>query len=382
MNKVKKQSFLELINRYQQNQASQAERILVEEYLRNLETDNVIQFTPEEEVDLRGRMKANIDEALQLKMPERRWRMKIARYVAAAVLLLVVGYGLFFLNNPKYVETATVKSNLIKTGSNKALLMLADGSRIELNDAVEGKLANEGNVVISKTKDGKLIYQIKGNMNAEVAGENIISTPRGGQYQVILPDQTRVWLNAASSIAFPAAFKGNERTVKVTGEVYFEVSHDVRRPFLVSTRKGVTVEVLGTHFNVNAYDDEPVIATTLLNGSVLVKTKLASKTIVPGEQARVNINQNLKINVSKVNTSNVVDWKDDLFIFEKEDIQMAMRRISRWYDVDIVYTNGIPQKTIGGTINRFKDVSELLDLIELTGGVKFKIEGRRILVMP
>jgi transmembrane sensor len=379
---VKKQSFLELVNRYQQNQASPAERILMEEYLKSLETDNLLHLTAEEEVGLRGRMKANIDEALPTKMPERRWKLKIASYATAAVLLLVVGYGVFFLDGTKYIKTRTSKSDLITTGGNKAVLTLANGSRIELNEAGEGKLANQGNVLITKTKDGKLIYQIKGNTNAESAGENIISTPRGGQFQVILPDQTRVWLNAASSIAFPAAFKGNERNVKVTGEVYFEVAHDVRRPFLVRTRQDVTVEVLGTHFNVNAYDDEPVIAATLLSGSVLVKTTSASKTIVPGEQARVNTNQNSKINVSTVNTNNVVAWKDDLFIFEKEDIQTAMRRISRWYNVDIVYTKGIPQKTIGGTINRFKDVSELLDLIELTGGVKFKIEGRRILVMP
>lgn len=378
---MKKQLFLKLIERYQQNQATEAEKVLVEEYLKNLEEDNSLHLTVEEEALLQQTIKRNIDHALHIGVPKRGWLASITRYAAAAILLLMAGYGLLTIYNYKTKENPNVTAaKVITAGSNKAVLTLANGSRIELNDAVEGTLAKQGNVTIQKTKNGQLIYHI-GGVGVEETGNNMISTPRGGQYQVILPDHSKVWLNAASSITFPPAFKGNTRKVSITGEAYFEVAHDARKPFSVTTGQGITVEVLGTHFNVNAYDDEPVVSATLLSGSVLVKTTSASKTITPGEQAQIATNQNSKINVNKVNTANVVAWKDDLFIFEKEDIQTAMRRISRWYNVDVVYINGIPKKTIGGTIGKFEDVSEPLRLIELTGGVKFKIEGRRILVM-
>ena len=382
---MKKQVFLHLIDQYLKGNASPSEKILVEEYIKQLEGDNLFQLSAAESELVKETMRTKIQMQLDQETAPKNTpivrRLPIARYAAAAVLIITAAYGLFFAYNTYKSEQSIAKNktHVILPGSNKAILTLADGSKIELNDSLSGNLAQQGNITIKKTANGQLIYEV-GNGTVET-GDNLISTPRGGQYQVVLPDQSRVWLNASSSIKFPAAFAGNVRQVKITGEVYFEVTHNAAKPFKVETRNGAALEVLGTHFNINAYDDEPQITATLVSGSVKVKSGNKNEIIKPGEQAQINANREAKISVHEVNAENVVAWKDDRFVFENEDIQTAMRRIARWYNIDISYPQGIPEKTIGGNISRFKDVAELLKLIELTGGVKFKIEGRRVLVM-
>lgn len=385
---MKKQVFLQLVDRYLTGDASHSEKVLVEEYIKQLEGDNLFQLSAQESELLKDTMRDKIymqldDEITAQQKPTIVRRLPILRYAAAAVVFIAIAAGLFFYTK-KFTSgqnTAKNTAHVISPGSNKAILTLADGSKIELNDSLSGSLALQGNINIKKTADGQLIYQVGNGNGAIETGDNMISTPRGGQYQVILPDQSHVWLNASSSIKFPATFAGNIRQVKITGEVYFEVTRNTSKPFRVETKNGTAIEVLGTHFNVNAYEDEPLITATLLSGSVNVKSGSRNEIIKPGEQARINANRDAKIGVYDVNAENVAAWKDDLFVFENEDIQTAMRRIARWYNIEISYPQGIPDKTIGGTISRFKDVAELLNLIEQTGGVKFKIEGRRVLVM-
>jgi transmembrane sensor len=258
---------------------------------------------------------------------------------------------------------------------------LADGKRIILTGAKNGTIAKDHNAIINKTADGQLVYQSddKETASSKRPAENLLQTPRGGEYHLILADGTNVWLNAASSIRYPTAFTGNDRRVEVTGEAYFEVAHNAAKPFRV-TSKGQTVEVLGTHFNINAYDDEPGIKTTLLEGSVKVSNKDQKAILKPGQQAIVQSINN-SIIIKNANTEEVVAWKNGYFLFDGEKIESIMRKVSRWYDVDVQYEQTMPDVAFGGSISRFENVSQLLEVLQRTGSVHFKIEGRRLTVM-
>lgn len=306
----------------------------------------------------------------------------ISKYAAAAVILLFISAGLWFMKDgPKPQIAKTVREKeLIQPGGNKAYLTLADGSKISLTDAPDGAIATQSGIKVTKAKDGQLLYEIVATEEKKAeATFNTISTPRGGQYQVVLPDGSRAWLNAASSLKYPTRFKGSERRVELEGEGYFEITHQAGRPFKVISNKQV-VEVFGTHFNVNAYADEKSVVTTLLEGSVRVLSSGGrSQLIKPGQQVALTAHGELK--VSAVNTDLSVAWKEGRFIFQHEELESVMRKIGRWYDVEIEYENGIPQKTVWGNVSRFDNVSDILELIELSKVAKFKYRGRRIIVM-
>ncbi|WP_069659974.1 FecR family protein [Arcticibacter eurypsychrophilus] len=328
-------------------------------------------------------------------------RTAIIKYIlaAAAVVLLVLSFGAYQyiqINFSQKNQIVSTKFKDINPGGNKAILTLSDGSQIILNKEKKGLLANRGNIAIRNDQDGQVVFQILKGGHADADSRNLayntISTPKGGQYMIILPDGTRVWLNAASSLKFPAQFSGRTRKVELTGEAYFEVKtiiakkgHD-KMPFIVHTiceegdRREQEIRVLGTHFNINAYADEAVSKTTLLEGSVRV-TQLATHTtrlLHPGQQAKVAHD----IQLSNVDTEEVLAWKNGYFVFENENIGSIMRKISRWYNVDIEYKGNIQNKRFGGTISKFKNVSEVLKIMELTGVIHFGIEERRITVMP
>ncbi|MHB1178276.1 MAG: FecR family protein [Daejeonella sp.] len=314
---------------------------------------------------------------------------------AAAVLVLFTAIYFFSDSNsslkPKY-SAPNVSRHEITPGGNKAILTLGDGSRIILDDSANGEVANQAGVTITKTTDGQLVYTIA---NVKPATQNVqltyntIETPKGGQYQINLPDGSKVWLNAASSLRFPTAFTGKERQVELTGEAYFEVIGNRDMPFRVACNNQV-IEVLGTHFNINSYTDEKVIKTTLLEGSVKVIStnnlspeEIAGVTLQPGQQSQIATGDtNNTIKVVNADTNEAVAWKNGYFMFNYEGIQSVMRKISRWYDAEIEYKGNIPNDRFGGSVSRFKNVSEVLDLLELTGQVHFKIKGRRITVMP
>lgn len=326
-----------------------------------------------------GTWKEMYPEAKVVRMARRRW-ISIAAAVIVFVLLAAGGYWIMKPSVQTDVVRSTNDNNIkqdIHPGGNKATLTLADGSTIILDSANNGNITRQGNVTVIKLDDGQLSYHPSDNANAEVV-YNTIATPRGGQYQVVLADGSKVWLNAASSITFPTSFPGKEREVKVTGEAYFEVVHNAAKPFRVSVGD-MKVEVLGTHFNVNAYEDEGVIKTTLLQGSVKVAEGNKSVVITPGEQVQIKIAGSLEINRSP-DLESVMAWKNEKFIFRDLDLKSIMRQLERWYDVRVTYKGEIPDEEFVGIVSRNVNISEILNMLETAGNVKFEVIGKNIIV--
>lgn len=308
---------------------------------------------------------------------------------AAAAIVILVSIGTYFFYNKKAAQFKSVQSKPaqdIGPGRNKAILTLSDGSKIILNDAKNGELARQAGISVMKAADGQLIYTITdagSTADDDKIVYNTIETPRGGQYQVNLPDGSKVWLNAASSLIYPTKFKGNERMVEVFGEAYFEVTPNKMMPFRVRSGNQI-IEVLGTHFNVNAYTDESIIRTTLLEGLVTIKpdrsTGLENKVLKPGQESLLGKN-GIKIQEADIET--VTAWKNGDFVFKEESLANIMRKVSKWYDVDVSYEKGINENLIfSGLVSRSRNISAILSNLELTGKVHFKIEGRRIIIMP
>ncbi|WP_316828266.1 FecR family protein [Pedobacter miscanthi] len=295
--------------------------------------------------------------------------------IAASVLVLLsVGLLFYIAQNNK---TANPKLADVAPGGNKATLILANGKKIDLSGAVNGAIADETGIKVIKTAEGKIIYDLSNTTAAANEQYNTIETPMGGQYQVNLSDGTKVWLNAASSLRYPTHFSGKERKVELTGEGYFEVAHQKNMPFKVASA-GQTVEVLGTHFNIMAYHDEPNVKTTLLQGSVKLYTGNQNTLLKPGEQA-LRTGNHIRIS-DEVDMEDVVAWKDGYFKFN-ESLEGIMSKISRWYGVEVVYeTKTDPNLTYSGKISRGRNISAILKIIEFNGDVHFRIEGRKVFV--
>lgn len=313
-------------------------------------------------------------------------------YAAASVIFLFFSVFIYLsIDNEQPALTRTDKPSVVRDdilpGENKAILILDDGSRINLDDAASGLIAHESNTTIKKLPDGQLHY-VSGTPKAGAGVRfNTVATPRGGQFQITLPDGSRVWLNAGSSLRFPTLFAGAERKVELTGEAYFEIARNTAMPFKVVTNNS-EIRVLGTHFNVMAYDDEKQMSATLLEGSVQILKGADKVMIRPGQSATLN-KATEKITVAAADPDQAVAWKNGQFIFVDESIESIMRKVSRWYDVEVVYKGDMSNKDFTGTISRNKNVSELLRMLELTGAIHFKIvredssgKGRRITVMP
>jgi ferric-dicitrate binding protein FerR (iron transport regulator) len=307
--------------------------------------------------------------------------------------------GLWFFYYPQKIESYQVIKSVKKDssiiskaevapkddivpGGNKAVLTLANGKKINLTDVNIGTLAEQSNVQITKIADGQLVYNVLSDQKViddQMNQNNTIETPRGGRYQMRLPDGTNVWLNSASRLTFPSSFSSlSKRKVELSGEAYFEVAKDKSRPFVVKTILQ-EVEVLGTHFNISSYEDESSVKTTLIEGSVKIVAKNGSdKILKPGQQSVLTADNITVENISE--GQQALAWKNDQFVFESNDIQYVMRMISRWYNVEVEYVGTIPENRFGGAISKFENISEVLKSLESTGRVKFKIEGRRILV--
>ncbi|WP_442591442.1 FecR family protein [Pedobacter sp. AW31-3R] len=295
----------------------------------------------------------------------------------AAVLLITTGAGLYFFTLKKEEvdkNNMSVYANKIPAEKNTVVLTLANGKRINLSDAKSGVVIKTSELTYD---DGTPIE----NINSKGSDITTISTPRGGQYNIELSDGTKVVLNAASMLKFPSRFAGLiNRTVELSGEGYFQVAKDKKYPFIVKSGNQ-EVKVLGTHFNINCYPDEDIMKTTLVEGSVEIRPlsgTFSSKKLVPGQQAELSKGG---IEISIVDTESALAWKDGDFIFN-DDITTIMRQISRWYDVEVVYQGKVSAKEFVGTFSKSKDISEILKALELTNRVHFKIEGRRIIVMP
>lgn len=301
-------------------------------------------------------------------------------WAAAAILILAMGGYLLFFNNggnkqeeiAKTIETA---KDVKAPESNRAMITLADGRKVYLDSAMNGELAFQGNVKLVKLANGQIAYQTASGEIAKELQFNTLNNPRGSKViDMQLSDGSHVWLNAGSSVTFPIAFVGNERKVSVTGEAYFEISHDKTKPFIVSANNKADVTVLGTHFNVNAYDDEATLKVTLLEGSISVNNTI----IKPGQQAQVS--SDIKV-VNKVDLAEVMAWKNGNFKFTRTDLKVIMREIGRWYDVEVSYEGNIPVQLYNIGVPRTANVSEVLRGLEFTGA-HFSIEGKKIIVRP
>jgi len=385
----------ELLNKFREGNCTDEEKALIEYWAHNLGVDGESGLSETDIINAQSEMWLHID-------PEKKRTVvkHLSWLSAAAAILILVSIATLFIIRPGKKDEQSIASasfDKIKPGGNKAILTLANGKKIVLNDASNGKIAEQSGIRISKKADGQLVYSIVGS-NTGADGKlayNIIETPRGGQYQINLPDGSKVWLNAASSLRFPVKFDDKRREVQLSGEGYFEIKHlepvkGESVPFLVKTispaagRSGQTVEVLGTHFNINAYDDESTIKTTLLEGSVRV-TALSdriptpgSKLLKPGQQSVLGLSD---IAVVAADTEAAVAWKNGYFRFNDENLESIMRKISKWYDVDVVYEDDkLRKEPFSGVITRFGSASELLKNLELTGVVKFRLDGKKIFV--
>lgn len=308
-------------------------------------------------------------------------------YKVAAAAVIILSAGLWMIkHNKKAVHTSQLvkaPSRGILPGGNKAYLTMANGTRIVLDSAKNGNLAAQSGITLTKTKNGLVVYHFSGNANQQVPGSapefNTITTPVGGQYQVELEDGTKVWLNSMSSLRFPVAFNGNERNVELTGEAYFEVAKNKYKPFNVQAA-GTRVQVLGTHFNINAYKDNEYLTTTLLEGSVRMVHGSAMTVLTPGQQGKITTSGD-QIEVKDADIEETMAWKNGFFVFHDENIVNVMKQVSRWYDIDVEYAGDVKDREFGGTVSRYKNITELLNNMELTQAIHYKIEGRRVIIM-
>jgi ferric-dicitrate binding protein FerR (iron transport regulator) len=311
--------------------------------------------------------------------PLRWWRWATAAAVAA--LISVAAWQ--WLEQPEPApDTVALQPEQgdVAPGGNRAILTLADGTQIPLDSAGTGNLAQQGNTSIIKLDSGRLAYRPAAGAATGTVLYNTISTPRGGQFRISLPDGSQVWMNASSSLRYPTTFTGHERRVQLSGEAYFEVAKNADMPFRISAKQ-MEVEVLGTHFNIMAYDDEEVQKTTLLEGAVKVSRNGSSQRLSPGQQARVNTASGSMDILNDANTEEAMAWKNGFIQFEGQDIKAAMRMLARWYNVDIEYRAAVPAH-FRGIIPRNVPVSQVLKMMEMTGEVHFSIEGNKIIVSP
>ena len=402
---MEKQELKKLLDKHKQNQCTDEDNTLLENWYLKFEFADLPPLTDAqlEEIGSMQALKFTPKKSLPLTL-------YLAIGLAAVLALTIVSLAVW-----PQIRSSRYGTD-IEPGSDQAILTLSNGQKINLGAAKDGTLAEQGNIIISKSGTGELTFKLRpdavlvdpadrAKRTDSIRGQivpvpdpnqlNSVTTPRGGQYAIVLPDGTKVWINAGSTLRFPSSFIDlPERRVELIGEAYFEVPKATnlmdklrkRIPFIVKTSKQ-EVTVLGTHFNINCYGDEPNTKTTLLEGSVRIATlpttsgagAARSTTIKPDQQA-ILIGNSLKVN--QIDADDAIAWKNGEFMFRSESLESIMRKISRWYGVDIVYEDKhVGKKLFGGTISKFQKVSEVLCMLELTGEVRFKIDDRTITVM-
>ena len=361
-----------LIDIFRSGDKKELIELLVHEHLVNEATDELI-FKAE--VDrVYTRLDLSNTEAQAMRIQPRRFPayFKVAAAIIVIVLSAVVLYFLFSSNKKNTPVIAALQD--VAPGSNKAILVLSDGKQVVLNDIGVGNITEDGGAIIKKSAAGQVAYYSTDNLQNHKA-INTIKTPMGGQYQVVLPDGSKVRLNAASSITYPATFNSDERRVTLTGEGYFEIARLTKNnrkvPFIVETGKQ-RIEVLGTRFNVNAYDDEKGITTTLVEGKVKVTTENETVILKPNQELKL---RDESITMHKVDVETVIDWTNGDFNFVDEDMKSVMRKIARWYNVEVVYDSDIPDANLSALISRDRNLSEVLRMLELSGEAQFNIEN-------
>ncbi|TFF35478.1 FecR family protein [Mucilaginibacter psychrotolerans] len=375
------QKINDLLSKYEQGTASESEIEELNQWYREIAYQDA-EFPESEDSAGDAIFKSISSRTRPVKKFNRfRWMAAASIFLVSAVTVTI----LFIKYKSPEDRNGILAAKEILPGGNKATLILANGTKVLLADASDGQIASQNGMKVTKAADGKLIYTVgdvnKGVQNSsdipDSGAYNTITTPKGGQYQVVLSDGSRVWLNAYSSLKFPVSFKSRkDRRVELSGEGYFEIAHDKMSPFRVLTQRQ-TVEVLGTHFNINAYPDDSSVKTTLLEGSVRINSSGKIAVLTPGQQSNLTD----RFIIEEVNTQEIVAWKDGYFNFDDEKLDNIMKSISRWYNVDIVYQDEkLKNETFGAVTNRSEKVSTLLKMMEQTGNVRFMVSGSTITV--
>lgn len=354
-----------MISRYNAGKATEAEQAFVDAYYDHL-----------------GKTNQDLDDDLGLQMKNRVMAhvngghtsvhriFPIYRLVAAACLLAVVGFGVYFMLKPSPVKSyAVVMKNDIKPGGNQAVLTLSNGQKIVLGNQ-QGQIASQGQTKIDLSANGQINYSNTGNTTESLY--NTLTVPIGNHRDITLADGTQVSLDAGSSLTFPVTFNGAERRVTLTGQGFFKVKHNAAQPFMVKVNE-LTVRDIGTEFNINAYNDERDVKTTLFEGSVKVNEQLLN----PGQQA-VAVNNNISVKQADLET--VGAWRNNDFVFRNQTLRATMRQIARWYNVNVVYDHAPEDLRIHAAISRNRNISAVLQLIQSTGEVKFEIDGNTVFV--
>lgn len=369
---MEKEELQKLFKKYHEGKCTEEEKALLEAWYLAYN---------EHELDISPRQIQAIGQRLFRQLPGNEGTfIKIG--VRLAIAATIIGFMFtiavkFFLPRPTNNKVAQQKE--IGPGSNSAVLTLSNGQKINLSQVTTGRIAQQAGIQIYKTANGRITYKSTVTSTTNVAlTNNTISTPKGGQWQITLPDGSTVLLNSASSLSYPTSFKNQRnRVVQLKGEGYFEVTKDKAHPFIVKTDLQ-SVEVLGTHFNINAYSDEPAIKTTLAEGSVRVFSNGKSEILSPGQQSSLKSEELTK---ATVNIDDELAWTKGSFHFSDQNIQSIMRQLARWYDIEVEYEPNIPYGGLHGRLSRNKNLSQILSGLEATQSVHFKVEGRRITVM-
>ncbi len=330
-------------------------------------------YNPENSME---KIRTAIPELTVSRHPARTVRLKW--WAAAAAAALLISIGIYTWQRPEKPQTASASSSKNSTdaqpGSLSATLTIAGGATIRLDSSATGTIATHDGAKVSRTGNGGLDY----DASSTEPVTHILRTPRGGHYHVTLPDGSRVWLNAASSLSFPTAFSGNARNVTITGEAYFEVAPDAAKPFTVSLPGGGNIAVLGTAFNINAYDDEPSIRTSLVEGRIRISAAGNSRTLQPGEQAKITGNKELIIE-KHADLETATAWKEGKISLKGTDLTELVRQLSRWYNVDIEIINNADRQVLGGVINRNVKLSTVMKALSLYG-IETRLENNVLTV--
>lgn len=374
---MNKQQAQDLIDKFNSGVASREEIRLLDRWYIN---ESNLQSDKPENLDYLNIQKEMWVRILLLKIKKK--KLFWLRPTAAAALFISFSIGIYLLFPTKLTNRSEPEqgSNLFP-GSNKAVLTLSDGQQILLSAAKRGQIASQGSALVNLVDDGKIKYNanpLKGEVAPRAIIYNKITTPRAGQYTVILADGTQVWLNAESSIRYPTTFLGQDREVELSGEAYFEVAKNRKKPFRVLVGKQV-VEVLGTHFNINSYPNENYIKTDLLEGKVKITTGKDSVFLKPGQES-VFMTRGSTLLVKQADTYKAVAWKNGLFNFEKAELPQVMRELARWYDLEVYYQGKVPSTAITGTVDRNVNAAQFFRILKDLD-IKFKIEGKKITIM-
>jgi transmembrane sensor len=373
-----------LLERYLGGDCTPEESSLLEAWWDDLQAEYPWAIPDDEGKKVHDRMLSKIKERLGEELPVRRipWR----RYIGIAAAVLAITIGLWYWRAPKRESASYTLPdfavNDVPPGGNHAVLTIGGGKRIVLDSAANGLLATQGNERVFK-HDGELSYteaaEGKGSNGTAAVTFNTLATPRGGQYQLLLPDGSKVWLDAESSITYPSAFIGPVRQVRITGQAYIEVVHNAKQPFQVQVR-GETIRDIGTSFNIDAYEDEEADVITLASGEVLVGTPERNVTLQrPGQQ--VTYRDGSLGTIGEGDLVSVLAWKNGLFDLRSADIAAVMRQIGRWYDVNVVFEGAVPPGHITGQVPRNTNLATVLEVLQKSG-IHFRLQGKTVVVTP